>query len=86
MVLTANEPIRGLFDDEDRQIATRWLGEQQQEIDRRRETVEAAEIARDRRIVDEVGQRRQAAGKPWTDEMAAQMLARRAEQRQLPGP
>ncbi len=85
MVLTAKEPIRGLFNEEDRQIAQRWLGVQEHEINRRREANEALEVARDRRIVTQVGERRRAAGKPWTEDMEAQMLADRAEQRRPSG-
>jgi hypothetical protein len=81
MVVNANEPIRGLFDDEDRRIAARSLGDQKLELERRREATEAAEVERDRRIVDAVAARRRTAGKPWTAEMEARMLAERAERR-----
>ncbi|MHB1571663.1 MAG: hypothetical protein ACYC0H_21005 [Solirubrobacteraceae bacterium] len=81
MVLNAEEPIRGLFDDEDRQIAAQLLGRQEGEIERRRDAIEAQEVERDRRIVADVGARRRAAGKPWTEEMEARMLAERAERR-----
>jgi hypothetical protein len=37
MVLNADEPIRGLFDDEDREIAARSLGQQRAEIESRRD-------------------------------------------------
>jgi hypothetical protein len=43
---------------------------------------ESAEVDRDRRIVAEVASKRQAAGKPWTADMEAQMLTDRAERRQ----
>jgi len=49
MVANAVEPIRGLFDDEDREIAARSIGGQQTELARRREAVEAEEVERDRR-------------------------------------
>jgi hypothetical protein len=81
MVLNAVDPIRGLFSDEDRRIAAQSLGEQQGEVEHRREAAESAEVERDRRIVAEVASKRQAAGKPWTAEMEAQMLAERAERR-----
>jgi hypothetical protein len=60
----------------------RSVGEQQRTIEGRGE---AAEAARDRRIVAEVAARRQAAGKPWTPEMEARMLAARAERRRSAG-
>lgn len=82
MVLNTAEPIRGLFSDEDRRIAAQSLGEQQDEIAHRREVAESAEVDRDRRIVAEVASKRQAAGKPWTADMEAQMLTDRAERRQ----
>jgi hypothetical protein len=82
MVLNTAEPIRGLFSDEDRRIAAQSLGEQQGEIARRREAAESAEVDRDRRIVAEVASKRQAAGKPWTTDIEAEMLADRAERRQ----
>jgi hypothetical protein len=85
MVLNANEPIRGLFTDEDRRIAARSLGEQQREIERRREATEAADLERDRQIVAEVAARRRAAGQPWTPEMEMRMLAERAERRRGTG-
>jgi hypothetical protein len=85
MVLNADEPIRGLFTDEDRRIAGRSLGEQQREIKRRGEVTEAAEKERDRQIVGEVAARRRAAGQLWTAEMEARMLAERAERRRSAG-
>jgi hypothetical protein len=81
MVLNAADPIRGLFSDEDRQIAAQSLGEQQGEIERRREAAESAEVERDHRIVAEVASKWQAAGKTWTADMEAQMLAERAQRR-----
>jgi hypothetical protein len=84
MVVNAAEPIRPLFDAEDRAIARRSLGVQQHEIERRREAMEATEVERDQRIIAEVGARRRAAGKPWTSEMEAAMLAERAERRRSP--
>lgn len=81
MVANAAEPIRGLFSDEDREIAARSLGDLHREIDRRRADAEAAEVERDRRVVAEVARRREAAGKPWTVEMEERMLAERAGRR-----
>jgi hypothetical protein len=81
MVANAVEPIRGLFNDEDREIAARSLGEQKTELARRREVEEAGAVERDRRIVGDVGERRRAAGKPWTPEMEARMLADMAAKR-----
>ena len=43
MVLNAVEPVRDLFDDEDREIAARSLSDQRGEINRRRETSGAVE-------------------------------------------
>jgi hypothetical protein len=67
MTLSAVEPIRGLFDDADREIAARFPW-QPTSRDRSpaREAKEAAEVERDRRIVAEVAARRRAEGKPWT--------------------
>jgi hypothetical protein len=81
MVLNADEPIRELFTEEDRRLAAQILGDQQGEIERRCEAAESIEIERDRRIVAEVASKREEAGKPWTAEMEAQMLAERAERR-----
>jgi hypothetical protein len=81
MVLNAADPIRGLFSDEDRQIAAQSLGQQQGEIARRREATESAEVESDRRIVAQVATKRQAAGKPWTAEIKAQMLDDMAQRR-----
>jgi hypothetical protein len=81
MVLNAGEPIQGLFTDEDRRIAARSLGVQRREIVRRGEATEAAEVEPDRQIVAEVAARRRAAGKPWSAEMEARMLAERADRR-----
>jgi hypothetical protein len=81
MVLNAREPIRGLFSDEDREIAKRSLGTQEGEIERRREAQESEEIERDCRVVAQVAASRKAAGKPWTGEMETAMLADRAERR-----
>ena len=81
MVATAVEPVRSLFSDEDRAIAAQSLGEQRTELERRRQTQEAADVERDRKIVADVGERRRAAGKAWTPEMEARMLADRAANR-----
>jgi hypothetical protein len=81
MVVNADEPIRSLFTDEDRAIAARSLGAQQEELKSRREAAEADEVARDQRIVAQVAANRVASGKPWTPEMEAEMLADRAARR-----
>jgi hypothetical protein len=81
MVANAVEPIRGLFTDEDREIAARSLGGQQAELKRRREIKEAADVEQDRHIVAMVAERRRADGKPWTPEIEARMLADRAARR-----
>jgi hypothetical protein len=81
MVLNAVDPIRGLFSDEDRDIAAQSLGQQQGEIERRREAAESAEVENDCRIVAQVASKRQAAGKPWTAEIEVQMLADMAQRR-----
>lgn len=85
MVLHAIEPIRSLFDEDDRRVAAGSLGEQQTEIERRDNAHEAAAVEQDRRIVAMVADKRRAEGKPWTDEMEAEMLARRAAARDAPG-
>jgi hypothetical protein len=81
MVANADEPIRGLFTDEDREIARRSLGEQESVLEQRREATEAIEIERDRRIVAAVAAKRVADGKVWSAEMEATMLAERAARR-----
>lgn len=81
MVRHAEEPIRGLFNDQDREIASRSLSNLQGKIERRREEAEAAELERDRAIVSRVAARRCAQGKPWTAEIEATMLAARAATR-----
>jgi hypothetical protein len=85
MVANAVEPIRGLFSDEDREIAARSLGEQQGEIHRRREETEAAAVEHDREILVGVAEKRRAKGLPWTAEIEAEMLARMAERRRSAG-
>jgi hypothetical protein len=85
MVLNADPPIRGLFDEEDRQIAARLIGDLQQRIKQRVDEAEAAEVEHDRAIVSRVAANRRAQGKPWTAEMEAKMLADRAARRR-PGP
>ncbi len=81
MVFNADEPIRGLFTDEDRRLAEDLLGEQRSEIDRRRNERKAEAVGQDRKIVADVRRSREAAGKPWTPEIEAEMLARLAERR-----
>lgn len=82
MVLYATEPSRSLFNDEDRQIASESLGEQQAEIERRGEAAETAAVEDDRRIVAIVAAKRRAEGKAWTAKIEAEMLAKRAAERQ----
>lgn len=81
MVANAVEPMRGLFNDEDREVAARSLGGQRAELERRREVEEAAAVEEDRRIVAMVAERRHADGKPWTPEIEERMLADRAARR-----
>jgi hypothetical protein len=81
MVVKAVDPIRGLFSDEDRQIAAESLSEQQGEIERRREATEDAEVERDRGIVAGIASKRQAAGESWTAEIETEMLAWMADRR-----
>ena len=64
MVLNASDPVRGLFSDEDREIATRLLGEQRAEIERRWEADEAVAVDHDREIVALVAEKRLREGKP----------------------
>jgi hypothetical protein len=82
------EPIRGLFTDEDRRLAAELLDEQESEIERKRDEREAEEAAReaeavehDHEIVDTVRRSREAAGKPWSPEIEAEMLRGLAERR-----
>jgi hypothetical protein len=82
MVLNGDEPIRGLFTDEDRGLAAQILGDQRTEIDRRGERREAEAVEHDRQIVADVRGSREAAGKQWTAEIEDEMLARLAERRQ----
>ena len=82
MVACAEEPIRGLFTDEDRRIAEDALGDQRGELARRHEAAEADALVRDRRIVAIAGEKRRAQGKPWTAEMEDRMLANLAAERQ----
>ena len=83
MVLYATEPIRSLFNDEDRRVASESLGEQRAEVEHRREAAEAAAVEDDQRIVVMVAAKRRAEGKPWTAEIEAEMLAKRAADRQV---
>jgi hypothetical protein len=85
MVANADEPIRGLFTDEDRRIAHESLGDQRRELERRWEEAEAVEVERDRRIVARVADKRRADGKPWTAEMEERMLADMASKRRAAG-
>jgi hypothetical protein len=82
MVLNGDEPIRGLFTDEDRELAAQILGDQRTEIDRRCERREAEAVEHDRQIVADVRGSREAAEKQWTAEIEDEMLARLAERRQ----
>jgi hypothetical protein len=91
MVLNADEPIRTLFTDEDRTLAAQILADQGNEIERKRaeQELDSAEqdakaVEHDRRIVADVRTSREAAGKLWTDEIEADMLARLAERRRQP--
>lgn len=86
MVLNSVGPIRSLFTDDDRRIAARSLGGLGDEIARRREAKESEELERDRTIVAIVATRRRAAGKPWTAEIEAKMLADRAAKRRAADP
>jgi hypothetical protein len=88
MVLNAEDPIRDLFTDDDRRLAEQILEAQGHEIDRKREEreaemieLEADAVEHDRSIVGDVRRSREAAAKPWTPEIEAQMLARLAERR-----
>lgn len=81
MVLNASPPIRELFDDEDRTIAARLLGDLRDQIKQRQDEAEAAEVVRDRAIVGRVAASRRAQGKPWTPELESKMLAERAARR-----
>jgi hypothetical protein len=85
MVLNAHEPIRGLFADDDRRLAAEILGEQRSEIDQRRDVREAEALKHDHRVIADVRGRREAAGKLWTPEIEAEMLARLAERRRKGG-
>jgi hypothetical protein len=63
-------------------LAAQILGDQRTEIDRRGEQREAEAVEHDRQIVADVRGSREAAGKQWTAEIEAEMLARLAERRQ----
>ena len=82
MVANAAEPIRGLFTDEDREIAARSLGEQSAEIARRREQVEATELKRDHQVLADMDDRRAGQGKAKLSESQREgVLAERAARR-----
>jgi hypothetical protein len=88
MVLHADEPVRALFTEEDRALAAQILAEQGTAIERKRVEQEAKEaeqeakaVEHDRRIVADVRTGREVAGKAWTNEIEADMLARLAERR-----
>ncbi len=85
MVLKADEPIRSLFSEEDRQTAARSLAAQREQLEGRREATEATAVEHDRKIIAAVAARRQAEGKPWTAELEAQMFADRAARRRAAG-
>jgi hypothetical protein len=92
MVLNAGEPIRALFTDDDRGLAAQILDAQGSEIDRKSKEreIEAAEreaeaVEHDRKIVADVRRSQEAAGKAWTTEIEAEMLARLAERRRRDG-
>jgi hypothetical protein len=86
MVLHADEPVRALFTEEDRALAGQILAEQGSEIERKRVEQEATAAEHDRRIVADVRTSREAAGKAWTNEIEADMLARLAERRRQTKP
>ena len=81
MVVSAEEPIRGLFSDEDRELAARALGDQRAVLERRHATAESAAVEHDREIVALVAASRREKGKPWTPEIEERMLAERAAKR-----
>jgi hypothetical protein len=88
LVLHADEPIRGLFTDQDRELATQILDDYTEAIGRKADELEAeaaareaAEIERDRRIVAGVRQRREASESDWTAEIEADMLGGMAARR-----
>lgn len=81
LVVNADEPVRSLFSDEDRQVAEQALSERTAEIGLKRDEAEAAAVAQDRRIVAKMGELSRRDGKPWTPEMEEKALARMASQR-----
>jgi hypothetical protein len=88
MVLNADEPVRGLFTDDDRRLAAQILDEQgialqQKSAERESEAAarEAEAVAYDRKIVADVRARREAAGHTWSSEIEGEMLGRLAARR-----
>ncbi len=82
MVVDAAEPIRGLFTDEDREIAAKALGDQSAEVARRREKTDAVDLKRDHQVLSDMDDRRAGQGKAKLSEaQRAGVLAERAARR-----
>jgi hypothetical protein len=82
MVVNATDPIKGLFNDEDRAIAAQSLGDQRAEIERRAAEAQAGELERDHRVLAQMDEVRLKDGKSeLTDEQRADVLSARAARR-----
>jgi hypothetical protein len=93
MVLNADEPVRGLFTDEDRRLAAQILGQQGIALERKRvereseaSAREAEAVEHDRKIVADVRASRESAGKAWSDQIEEEMLGRLADRRRQRDP
>lgn len=81
LVMNAEEPVRSLFSDEDRQVAEEVFTSRTAEIGRKLDESEAVAVAQDRRIATIMGEKQRERGKPWTPEMEEKALARMAAER-----
>ena len=88
LVLNADEPVRGLFTDDDRRLAAQILGQQGTALERKRverkgdaAAREAEAVEHDREIVADVRASRESAGKSWSDQIEEDMVARLAARR-----
>jgi hypothetical protein len=76
MVANTTDPlIAGLFSDEDRELATRLLGQQNAVIQERRTAAEDEALARDRRLTAMVREKALSKGEEWTPEREAMVMA-----------
>jgi hypothetical protein len=76
MVANTTDPlIAGLVSDEDRELATRLLGQQNAVIQERRTAAEDEALARDRRLTAMVREKALSKGEEWTPEREAMVMA-----------